>query len=294
MTTAIKTTPKEFFAKKEVQERFEGMLKENTPAFIISILDIISKSEQLQKVDLNSLMFAAANAASMNLPINPNLGLAYIIPYKGKAQFQMGYKGFKQLGMRSGQFQAMETCKVYAEDTDAIVKTRLTSIIKKPGTGEVIGYVSYFRLLNGFEKTCYMTNEELKKHGKKYSQSYKKGYGLWKDDFDSMAEKTVIKQLLSHDAPLSLEMQKAVLTDQAVLKNWDGNELGYVDNRPKLPLEENNQVKEGARITKWIQESKTSKKLAEVNAGVYASGNQELIDLYEEKALELDVEQLVV
>ena len=94
----------------------------------------------------------------------------------------------------------------------------------------IIGYAAYFKLLNGFEKTLYMTVEDLKKHGTKFSQTFKKGSGLWKDDFESMAIKTVIKLLLSKYAPLSIEMQKAVITDQGLINNEDGSDVEYIDH----------------------------------------------------------------
>jgi recombination protein RecT len=97
----------------------------------------------------------------------------------------------------------------------------------------IIGYASYFKLLNGFEKIYYMTLEELNHHGLRFSQTFKKGFGLWKDDFDSMARKTVIKLNLSKNAPLSVEMQKAIVTDQAIVNDGDTEDVEYVDNDPE-------------------------------------------------------------
>lgn len=310
----LATTPKSIFEDPVVQERFSKMLRENTAGFIASIIQIINDNKDLQKADRNSLLFAAANAASMNLPINPNLGFAYIIPYKTKqkqtiekedgkqvtvwsetvkAQFQMGYKGFIQLAMRSGQFQEINAVKVYESDTDADVKARLSAIIpRKPASDKITGYAGYFRLTNGFEKILFMTMEELKGHGTKYSQSFKRGYGLWEDNFEAMAIKTVLKLLLSKFAPLSLDMQRAVLSDQAVLEDWDGTPK-YLDNESKKPtLEDNNKEKEEARLKDWIKNSKTSEQLAEANDSIYASDNTELIALYEarQKDLEVDIE----
>jgi recombination protein RecT len=96
--------------------------------------------------------------------------------------------------------------------------------------GKLVGYAAYFRLLNGFEKTLYMSVEELNQHGLKYSQTFKKGFGLWKDDFDAMASKTVLKQLLTKYAPLSVEMQKAVISDQATIEDAESMDVTYIDN----------------------------------------------------------------
>jgi len=307
----LATTPKSIFEDPVVQDRFKGMLKENTAGFITSIIQIVNDNKDLQKADRNSLLFAAANAASMNLPINPNLGFAYIIPYKTKqkqvtekdgrevtiwtevvkAQFQMGYKGFIQLAQRSGQFKSINATQVYETDTDEDVYARLTAIIPKaPKSTKVVGYAGYFKLTNGFEKIHYMTVAELKGHGTKYSQSFKRGYGLWEDNFEAMAIKTVLKLLLSKFAPLSLDMQRAVVSDQAVLEDWDGTPK-YLDNTDKKPtLEDNNREKEEARLKDWIEKAKTPEQLAEANEAVYASGNTELIGLYEKRQKDLDVD----
>ena len=125
-----------------------------------------------------------------------------------------------------------------------------------------------------------MTVEELKKHGKGYSQTYKKyGTGLWEDNFEAMATKTVIKLLLSRYAPLSIEMQKAVELDQGVI---DGDDIDYIDNR-KPTLDENNREKEEARLSKWIDDATTLEKLQEANDSVYATANDSLIDKFEKK-----------
>jgi recombination protein RecT len=101
----------------------------------------------------------------------------------------------------------------------------------KKKSDTIIGYASYFQLLNGFEKTLYATVDELKKHGKRFSQTFKKDHGLWVDDFDSMALKTVIKANLSKWAPLSVDIQRAITFDQAVIKDADTQDVDYVDNQ---------------------------------------------------------------
>ena len=116
---------------------------------------------------------------------------------------------------------------------------------KKP----VIGYISYFKLINGFESTFYMSKEEVEQHAKRYSQSYKSKFGQWVDDFDSMALKTVCKLNLSKNAPLSTEMQKAIKTDQAIIKDDSGDEVEYVDH------EEVKVDKESERISMFIEKA---------------------------------------
>ncbi len=178
-----------------------------------------------------SIYNAACVAATLDLPINNNLGFAYIVPYGKDAQFQMGYRGFIQLAQRSGQFKTISATPIY--QGQIVAENPLTGYefdFTVSKTGSPIGYAAYFKLLNGFEKTLYMTTEELKQHGLRFSQTFKRGQGLWKDDFESMALKTVIKLLLSKFAPLSVEMQQAVITDQGVIDNPDTLEVAYSDN----------------------------------------------------------------
>lgn len=231
-------TVKGFFEKDNVQKKFSEMLGKKAPAFITSVLQIVNSNDLLKKATPESVYNAAATAATLDLPINNNLGFAYILPYNQKqpdgtfksvAQFQLGYKGFIQLAQRSGQFKTISATPIY--EGQLIGENPLTGFefdFTKKTSNVVIGYAAYFALLNGFEKTLYMPIEQVKAHSLKYSQTAKKGFGLWKDSFDDMAVKTVIKLLLSKFAPLSIEMQKAVIYDQAVIE--DNGEATYVDH----------------------------------------------------------------
>lgn len=130
---------------------------------------------------------------------------------------------------------------------------------------KVIGYAAYFKLLSGFSTTFYMTIEEIEKHAKKYSQTYRKGFGNWKDDFDKMARKTVMKLLLnSGKAPLSIEMRNAINADQSVIKDYDGDEtidVDYVDNTPAQVVEVSDDDKEILRLKKHLESITTEKEL---------------------------------
>lgn len=225
-------TVKGLFSQEVVKAKFTELLGQKAQGFMTSVLQIATNDSLLMKADPWSIYNAAAIAATLDLPINPNLGFAYILPYSGKASFQMGYKGFIQLAQRSGQFEQLEAKPVY-EGQYVVDNTFLGFHFEWASkTSEVIiGYAAYFKLLNGFEKTLFMSVKDLEKHGKKFSQTFKKGFGLWKDDFDSMAIKTVIKLLLSKFAPLSIAMQTAVIADQSVPDNDKGDSFTYIDNQ---------------------------------------------------------------
>ena len=234
---------------ESVKKRFQEILGKKAPGFISSVLSCVNSNNLLQTAEPQSVLNSAVIAATLDLPINPNLGFAAIVPYKDRmrgniAQFQLMYKGLIELCLRSGQFSALIDEVVY--EGQLVSKNKFTGEYifdeDKKTSDKPIGYMAYFRLVNGFEKTFYMTVEEVEAHAKKYSQSYKKGYGVWKDDFDIMARKTVLKLLLAKYAPKSIEMQQAIIFDQAAVKNDlvkdDVNEaeIEYVDNGPQASL----------------------------------------------------------
>jgi recombination protein RecT len=260
-------TTKNFFAQDNVKKKFEELLGKRAPQFITSVLQIVSQSDMLSKAEPGSVYNAAATAATLDLPLNANLGFAYIIPYNNKtgcvAQFQMGYKGFIQLAQRSGQFKTISACPIY--DGQLVSSNPLTGYVfdfSKRDSDEVIGYAGYFSLINGFEKTTFMSIGEIKKHGERYSQTFRKGYGLWKDDFDAMATKTVLKLLLSKYAPLSVEMQRAVVADQAVVNDVETEDVTYIDNEP----EDENKAAERALLA--IDSAKNLKTLSELRGKI--------------------------
>lgn len=254
-------TIKSLFTRDDVKLKFNELLGKRSSAFITSVLQIVAQNDLLSKAEPTSVYQCAAVAATLDLPLNPNLGFAYIIPYNQKqkdgsyktiAQFQIGYKGFIQLAQRSGQFKTIAAAPIH--DGQLVEQNPLTGFVfdfTQKKADNIIGYAAHFSLLNGFEKTLYMTVDELKKHGGKFSQTFKKGYGLWKDDFESMAQKTVLKLLLSKFAPLSIEMQKAVITDQALVNDAETEDVTYIDNEETKP------DKEAERVRLMIEDAET-------------------------------------
>ena len=242
-TQLAKPNAKDFFQRDDIKKKFEQLLGQKAQSFITSVLQLVSNNKLLQNADPISIYNSACVSAILDLPINQNLGFAYIVPYNESyqdvngqwqkrqvAQFMVGYKGFIQLAQRSGQFQTISATPIY--DGQLIECNPLTGYVfdfTKKASEKVIGYAGYFKLLNGFEKTMYSSVDELTAHGRKYSQTFKRDSGVWKDNFDSMAIKTILKLMLSKYAPLSVEMQKAVTIDQAVIRDETGTDIAYVD-----------------------------------------------------------------
>lgn len=200
-----------------MKKRFSEVLGNRAPAFLQSIVSAYTANTKLSECDPMSVISSAMIAATLDLPINSSLGMAHIVPYKGVGTFQMGWKGFVQLGLRSGQFKTMNATVVY--EGQLVNNNQFTGEVEfrhERMSDKVIGYLFYFKLLNGFEKYTYWSKEECEAHAKRYSSAYKSGFGPWKDDFNSMALKTVVKSGLSKWGLLSLQMQTAVVEDESV------------------------------------------------------------------------------
>ncbi len=206
--------------QESIKKRFEGMLGKKAAGFMSSIISATQANKELKKADQMSIVAAAAVAAALDLPINPSLGFAHIVPYDGKAQFQMGWRGFVQLAMRTGQYKTINATVVY--EGELITRNRFTGEMEfdesRKTSDAAIGYVAYFKLINGFEKWFYMTDKEVTDHGKKYSQTFSNPKGQWQKNPAAMKLKTVIKLMLSKYGILSIEMQTAVQADQSVVK----------------------------------------------------------------------------
>lgn len=210
------------------KNKFNEMLGKKAAGFMSSIIAVANNNKLLAKAEPATVIGAAAQAAMLDMPINQSLGFAYIVPYKGAAQFQLGYKGYIQLAQRSGQYVDIGAKTVYEGELE--YENRLLDKFKfgERTSDKVVGYLAYFRLTNGFEKMLFMELDEMIAHAKKYSQSYKGGTDKWGlADFNVMAEKTVLKRLLSKFGPLSIEsvqMSQALSNDGGVISmNKDGD-----------------------------------------------------------------------
>ena len=213
-------------------------------AFASSVISVANGNSLLRNANPMTVLGSAMVAATLDLSVVPTLGMAYIVPYKGQAQFQLGWKGLVELAMRSGQYKNIIVEEVH--EGELVKKNKFTGDYEfdedAKTSDNVIGYMANFQLTNGFSKTIYWTIDEVKAHATKFSQAYRGGRNTpWVTDFDAMAKKTVLKSLLSKFGPKSLQMQQAVVFDQASVKpktdengemdlNIDAFDTEYIDN----------------------------------------------------------------
>ncbi len=250
------------------QKYLTELLHERKGQFVSNLTALVANNANLQECEPYTLMFAALKATALSLPIEPSLGMAHVIPYKNKkrgvteAQFQLGYKGFQQLALRTGQYKAINTTDV--REGELKNRNRLTGEItfefieddKVRLETPVIGYVNYFKLLNGFESILYMSKDEMEAHAQQYSQTYRstnqyiKEQSRWTLDFDSMARKTVIKLNLSKNGVLSTELQEAIIADQSVMR--EENSYDYADNDETDPISEAQKAQQAQRVAEMF------------------------------------------
>lgn len=218
---AIANSVKGLMDSPAVKKRFEEVLCERAPQYMSSIVNLVNSDVNLKKCEPMSIIASCMVAATMDLPVDKNLGYAWVVPYGTKAQFQMGYKGYIQLALRTGQYKAINVVEI--REGELISWNPLSEEVEidftKRKSDKVIGYAGYFKLLNGFEKTVYWSKEDVESHAKKFSKTYNFKNGVWQTDFDSMAKKTVLRNLLSKWGILSIEMQKAYSTDNNAVKD---------------------------------------------------------------------------
>jgi len=251
-------TVKGLLSQENVKLKFTEILRENAPAAMSNLAIMVNNSAALSKCQPMTIISAAVIAATLRLPLDPNLGYAYVIPYGDKAQFQVGAKGFTQLAWRTGQYKTLNVTEVYDGELVSHDKFKGEYVFddKQKKSEKVIGYYAYFKLMNGAEKGDFWSVERITKHANRFSQMYKRGSGLWKDDFDSMAKKTVMKNLLAKWGVLSTDIQYAHVYDQTVTKDIDHEypEVEYVDNEVVHTIEETPQALK--TVTPKTQEGK--------------------------------------
>ena len=222
------------------QEYLTNVLGEKKQTFVSNMVALVSSNKALSECDPSTIMFSCLKATALGLAIDPSLGLAWVLPYRDNknnttvATFQLGAKAYTQLALRTAQYKKINVRdvrdgEIVGEDFVS-GEMQFKKLEKDREKAPVVGYVAMFELINGFSKQLYMSIEEIDAHAKRFSQTYRKGYGLWadKDMRPKMAEKTVLKLLLSKWGVLSVEMEQAIKSDSAVL--GENNSVRYVDN----------------------------------------------------------------
>lgn len=206
---------------QSVQEQFKSVLAENSGSFVASIIDLYNNDKYLQSCDPKQVVMEALKAASLKLPINKQLGFAWLVPYRDGVTghyvptFQLGYKGYLQLCMRTGAYRYINADVVF--EGELVKHDKLTGEIEINSAArrgaKKVGYFAFIETLNGFRKTLYMSTEEVVKHASRFSKAYNSKSSPWATDFDAMALKTCLRLLLSKYGIMSIEMQRAYVED---------------------------------------------------------------------------------
>lgn len=213
----VGSTVKNLLDSAAMKKRFEQVLDKRAPQYMSSIVNLVNGDTNLQKCEGLSVIASCMVAATLDLPVDKNLGYAWVVPYGNKAQFQMGYKGYIQLALRTGQYKAINVIEVHEGELQGFnpLTEELEIDFSKKESDVIIGYAGYFKLVNGFEKTVYWTKEQIEAHKRKFSKS---NFG-WSKDFDAMAKKTVLRNMLSKWGILSIDMQNAYAADVNKVKD---------------------------------------------------------------------------
>jgi recombination protein RecT len=200
-----------------VKRQFENVLEKSAGSFMASIIESYN-DKALAGCEPTAVIIEALKAASLKLPLNKSLGYAYLVAYKNVPTFIIGYKGLTQLALRTGYYKHLNTGIVY----EGQIKSQnfITGEIEfnQPDISKpIIGYFAYLELVNGFRKFLYVDKESIISHAKKYSKSYGSEYSPWKNEFHSMAKKTVLRDLLSHWGYMSVEMAASIASEEETI-----------------------------------------------------------------------------
>lgn len=237
-----------YMKQNNTMKQLQGLMQKRSTSFMVSLNNAFE--DYLVACTPESVVKSAMTAAALNLPIEKNLGFAYLIPYKNNktgitvCNFQLGYKGLIQLAQRTGKYKAINSIPIYAEQF--LEWNPLTEEIKLDFSTEVdyfqqpVGFCAYFKLLNGFEKTLYWPIEKCEAHSRQYSPAFrgfeketvkwKKESSIWGSNTNEMHAKTVLKQIISKYGPLSVEMQTAAAEEREI-KNAEVEVHKEIENK---------------------------------------------------------------
>ena len=244
--------------------------KDRATRFIASISSAVATNSALQECDAGTILSGALLGESLNLSPSPQLGQYYLVPFNDSkkgykvAQFQLGYKGYIQLAIRSGQYKKLNVLAIKKgelvkyDPLNEEIEVNLIEDEEERENAETIGYYAMFEYTNGFRKSLYWSKSKMEKHALKYSKGYSahKGYTFWEKDFDGMAYKTMLRQLISKWGIMSIDMQQAVEKDMATI-NTDGT-YEYVDNEEDIIIQQEEPKEEIVEVQNEKTENEVS------------------------------------
>lgn len=227
ITTPNDNSLKAFMRSDAIFSRFEEILGERgAKAYVSSVLLTVANNDALQKCTRASVVASALRAATLSLSCDPSIGQAYLVPYGNVATFVVGYKGLRDMALRTNKYRYIHVDKIYVgEDVEVDRITGSARIIGGKESNEIAGWVASFEMTNGFRKSVYMTREEIHEHARKYSKGYDRNGGVWKQNPSMMEKKTVLRQLLTHWGVL--DSRDALFMSE--VDGAEGEELEYID-----------------------------------------------------------------
>jgi recombinase, phage RecT family len=243
-----------YMSNDAVKAQINAVVGKHSEGFITSIVSAVQANPALQECSKQSILAAALLGEGLKLSPSPQLGHYYMVPFRNnrqgtvEAQFQLGYKGYLQLAIRSGQYKKINVLAIKEGELirfnplEEEIEVNLIDDEVARENADTIGYYAMFEYLNGFKKAIYWSREKMEAHAAKYSKGYatKKGYTFWERDFDSMALKTMLRQIISKWGIMSIDMQTAYEADQAVIRE-DGTRE-YVDTEEIVETEPQQKV----------------------------------------------------
>ena len=275
MSNLVKATNRPKFSVAIQSDMYKNLInqtlgdKDRATRFIASISSAVATNQALQECDAGTILSGALLGESLNLSPSPQLGQYYLVPFNDSkkgykvAQFQLGYKGYIQLAIRSGQYKKLNVLAIKKgelikyDPLNEEIEVNLIEDEEERENAETIGYYAMFEYTNGFRKSLYWSKSKMEKHALKYSKGYAahKGYTYWEKDFDGMAYKTMLRQLISKWGIMSIDMQQAVEKDMATI-NTDGT-YEYVDNEESEIIEQEESQEETS-----VQDETTEKEVS--------------------------------
>lgn len=276
MSNLVKATNRPKFSVAIQSDMYKNLInqtlgdKDRATRFIASISSAVATNQALQECDAGTILSGALLGESLNLSPSPQLGQYYLVPFNDSkkgykvAQFQLGYKGYIQLAIRSGQYKKLNVLAIKKgelikyDPLNEEIEVSLIEDEEERENAETIGYYAMFEYTNGFRKSLYWSKSKMEKHALKYSKGYAahKGYTFWEKDFDGMAYKTMLRQLISKWGIMSIDMQQAVEKDMTAI-NTDGT-YEYVDNEEDTIIEQQESKDEVVEVQNETTEKEVS------------------------------------